>query len=183
MFCPVCSTVMQSKSKIEDGIYMDLHCFNDCCPTTAIRYRPHVRVVLSKSKAPWRCVAYHLPFKDRDNGGYGRRSDIWYILEGQEGGETMVSVRDDYFETEKVLPEETDSDNEVHTKNTVYSRENTFLVSVNEFMRISTGDKMHEEAKKVFEKLNNLPDILYNDYSSEYSRGGGMCGYYGDYDY
>lgn len=179
MLCPACSVVMCSKSDTTDGIYLDLHCFNENCPTTATRYRPHVRVVLSKPPAPWRCIAYHLPIKDKD-GGYGRRGDVWYILEGQEGGETVVSERDMYYETEKIFPSDIENDGTMRTQNTVVSRDNVFLVSINKFQRISAGDKMHEDAKAVLKKMNDLE--IWTDYSDDYKTSG-MSEYYGDWEY
>ena len=179
MLCPACSAVMCSKTEPKDEIYLDLHCFNENCPTTAIRYRPHVRVALSKLPAPWRCVSYHLPIKDKD-AGFGRRGDVWYILEGQEGEETVVYERDMYYEAEKILPTEVENDGTLRTQNPVVSRDNVFLVSVNEFRRISTGDKMHEDAKSVLKKMNDIE--LWTDYSSDY-KGSDMSGYYGDWEY
>lgn len=173
MLCSVCQSVLKSQEGSTDKVYMDLHCWNDKCPSMSIKYRPHIRVVLAQSPAPCRIIAYHLPFLDK---GYTTRSpEIWYILEGDEQDKiTTLYERTMYVEADKITVPETEDDliigHPVFVKQATTSRENLFLISFNQFLRISASDKMHEEAEKIYRRLKDV-DIWedYSNYSSSYS--------------
>lgn len=179
MKCPVCLVTMECRSDVKDKTYMDLHCFNSECLSREINYRPHVGVVLSLAPAPWRCISYHLPFKEK---GYGRDADTWYILEGKEG-ETTLSERSIYAETEKLCFDQGEySAGFITMKDNVVGPELDLIVSIDQFLRISTGDRMHEEAKKAYETIKKCTEI-YQDWSYDYKESSYMAQFgYGEYD-
>src|ERR1700729_2160800 len=121
MKCPICSAEMECRSPIRNKVYADFHCFNSTCATQKISYRPHIEVVMINGKAPWRCIAYHLPFQDWDNS--------WLIIEGNENNkETTLFDRTSYLMSEKKFVENTNSS---AVKDTMAMWEMTILVNVN----------------------------------------------------
>ena len=163
MKCPTCQFTMHCRSAIRQGSIMDLHCFNSSCSSHETSYRPHMEVVLGKGKAPWRCRSYHFPFKEK---GYGRDGDTWYIMEGKEG-ETTLYERSFFVMSEKLI---FNQDNAI-TQGFITLKDKTIwdmemVVSINKFRRLSTGDKMHEEAQKLFDELKRID--IYTDYSMEH---------------
>lgn len=197
MNCPCCQSIMYSKSPIRDNVYMDLHCHNQECPSKELNYTPHIEVVLSQTKAPWRVRSYHLAFKEK--AGY-RDMDTWYILEGTPT-ETSLHIRYSYKMTEKIIFDEDNSITSgfITKKDNAQIWENDLVISIDKFIPIRSGTEMHKDAQKVFENLKSID--IYTDYGYDYSNNNYyknwnpnstksaadsarvFSGYYGDFDY
>lgn len=130
MKCPNCLSVMCNLTEIiqmnDDTQRMDLHCCNKECPSTSVSYTPHMGVFIRPSE-PWKCYSYHLPIQYHGN---------WYTLESAQS--IFNKVTNIY---------KLDQFGLLHTGQP--------LVKVS-FIPISTGDDMHLEAIKLFNRLMGL---------------------------
>jgi hypothetical protein len=135
---------------------MDLHCWRDDCATRKITYRPHMGV-LTRSNEQWECWDYHLPFQHKNR---------WYCLEGKQK-KIEIKVQD------QVIGEITSGSTKIHqisrdTDPQVYINPRgiakPFSVSFDakpplidlDFISLPTGDEMHEEAERLFNRLMKL---------------------------
>lgn len=163
MNCPHCLSIMYCASEIHNlpnnTQRMDLHCWRDDCPTRKIIYRPHMGV-LTRPNEVWVCWDYHIPFQHQDK---------WYCLEGKQmhydvkiqnhivGEGTLGSTKIHKLNKDPI-------DKDVYLTSQGYSYAQSIGVSFApkpplidlDFIPISTGDDMHEEAQRLFNRLMKL---------------------------
>lgn len=135
---------------------MDLHCWRDDCPTRKIMYRPHMGV-LTRPNEKWECWDYHLPFVVKEK---------WYCLEGkQQRLEVKVQanvIGEVLLGSTKIHQISRETDPQVYINPRGIAK--PFSISVNpkpplidlDFIPLSTGDDMHTEADKLFQRLMKL---------------------------
>ena len=150
MNCPNCLSVMRCQSECHaigaNGVRMDLHCFNDRCPSLTIPYGPHMGV-LAYPNERWICNSYHLPFQHQDE---------WYALVGEPttliGSGYVPSIYSSYYG----LPGGVFDNANWRWKETVIYKLNDRYAPplINTvFIQLSTDNDMHQEAEKLFRRL------------------------------
>jgi hypothetical protein len=149
MQCTLCWSVMSCQSEIHrtqaystrhfgsisQYARMDLHCWNKECPSRHLAkiYHPHFGVLIEEGY-PWLCDRYHLPFL---------LDGIHYALDGDYTYHSWSSDR--VF-----------GRGEKHTMLLAFDGLNTRLLLSTDFIPISTGDDMRDEAWKLFWRLKKL---------------------------
>ncbi len=140
---------------------MDLHCWRDDCPTRKmpVPYRPHMGV-LTRPNEVWECWNYHLPFQYQEK---------WFCLEGKQFNYD-VKIYD------TVIGKVIHGTTKIHQITREEPRQPSWLpvpgggaintrgISLDakpplidlDFMPLSTGDDMHLEATKLFNRLIKL---------------------------
>lgn len=150
MKCPNCLYTMYNSTEVMnlDGDIqrMSLHCHNKSCSSTNISYTPHMAVFIYSNNT-WSCCNYSLPMQHNDK---------WFILKGvnysvrngDRGVTQLHSIEKANTQTWVKIP----SGGSYNTKSLIVDS----VIFDMDFIPISTGDDMHLEANKIFNRLMKL---------------------------
>lgn len=159
MKCTLCLSTMDNQDErhhVEPDSYrMNLHCFNDKCPSKYFKYIPHFGVIVCPNQ-PWLCNEYHLPFL---------KNETMYVLAGDPPNKDIVrdgcGFRINHKKDKETRLYKITMKSELYHGSIGFFGIHEFpslelMIGMNKFIEISTSDDMHAEAEKLFDKLYQL---------------------------
>ena len=159
MKCPSCLSVMYGKNNPTNFnssfSQLRLHCWNDQCPARLDpqTYQSHMMVWIRPNQK-WECREYHLPFQYKGKKfalvgepfqgflGYPKPTLLGLIADKQTTIYEIVKPTYSYFTS--------------HLWNVRIVKDEKGELLTAPFIPISTGDDMHQDAQRVFDRLIKL---------------------------